>query len=112
MKKTITEDVDFCDKCNQRADWLQSCARCGIEMCHKCRDSFMVEYTHRVHSGGSGDTRYCTACDMLLCETKADPVHQAFFAVRELREENNRWYESFKKRAEAAEQRVQSLIKK
>ena len=110
MKRTLTGEVDFCGKCQRRADFIEKGDRCGIERCRDCRQSSMVRYDQRVHGGGTGDVQYCTSCDMELCETKSDPIHQAFFAVRELRQEEERWYASFKKRAEAAEARVAKLI--
>lgn len=103
MKKTITREVNFCDKCEVEASYPTTCIRCGLEVCYKCADKVGVTYAHGVYVSGSGDGFYCRPCDIVLYEAGDDPLYLAYRAVRVLRDEAKAIGQDFKRRQEMAE---------
>lgn len=112
MKKTVTREVDFCDRCGKEQDYLVACLGCRMEVCWQCSEAVGVTYQHGVYFRGSGDGFYCRSCDIALSETNADPLHVAYRAVRALRDEATASHNDFKRRQELAEGNLALLIDK
>src|SRR4030095_4349741 len=112
MKKSITQtiEIDICDNCGKESDLGQSCRSCGYHACWTCRRGRLVEYSTRTFGSTSLDSSYCLPCDIELCETKADPIHQAYVALQELRGEWQRMEENFSMRQQAAEATMDGLL--
>lgn len=110
MKKTIEKEVEFCDACEAEG-YTTACLCCGKEFCYDCRKTNGVEYSHSVHCQGSGDGFYCTECDSKLKKSGADKLHRAYLKIQDLRAEEKRFWEEFKKKADLAEAEVQTLFK-
>jgi hypothetical protein len=111
MKKTITREVDFCDKCEREECYLTRCLRCGMEVCYQCVDKVGVKYEHGVYVSGSGDGFYCRPCDIALYESNDDALHLAYRAVLTLRNEVTAFGKDFKRRQEVAEAHVDLLAR-
>jgi len=111
MKKSITKEVVCCDKCGEEVGYSNPCMECGIEMCYDCRKIHGVEYNHAVHFSGSNDGLYCKPCDVKLTKSANDKRHNAYLAVKSLRDELKEWSDKFKKRQNAAEDLVRSFSK-
>lgn len=105
MKKRIEMDATFCDACDKQ-EYVTACMKCGTEHCYDCRKVKGVEYGHAVYFRGSGDGYYCTPCDQRLSESKDNPRHLAYQAIRALRDESAAWSEDFKLRSDIAEAEV------
>lgn len=111
MKKKITKEVSVCDKCGAECDYATECVNCGMELCYKCSDKHGVDYAHAVYYTGSGDGFYCNPCDVNLTKSRKDERHNAYTVIKSLKLELDAWGSDFKKRQEAAEQKVKSFIK-
>jgi hypothetical protein len=101
-KRMVEVEQIFCDKCGADASPDDPCLGCGLNHCRQCQKTEGVEYTHAVWASGSGDGYYCRPCDIRAFETH-NPLHEAFAAIRALRDESERYGKEFKKRSEAAE---------
>jgi len=112
MKKTILKEVDFCDECGTETWYVNTCLRCSKDYCYDCGKERVLTYHPSALHGGSGDGHYCRPCDIALCESKDDPLHQAYLAVRALKDEQQRRYAEWDKRRKAAELRVEMLLAK
>lgn len=110
MLATVSKEVHLCDNCNEES-YPYTCRRCGKEYCWQCAEKLGTQYRHGVYMQGSGDGFYCTPCDTLLCETKNNPLHQAYFAIKQLRDERAAFDQEFESRKEVAEQHLKSLLK-
>ncbi len=110
MKKTIKKEVRFCDKCGKEDSYPTACLACGTEMCYDCQTKHGVSYSHAVHFQGSGDGFYCKPCDAKLTARGSDKQHNAYLAIKALRDEEDTYWANFKKRAEAAEAKVKSFL--
>lgn len=111
MQKEINKKVSFCDACGKEQDYLEKCLSCGVEHCYDCRKELGKEYTHGVYFQGSGDGYYCHKCDAELSTNRRDVLHNAYVAIVDLRSEEHRWYDDFKKRVDAAENKVKELAR-
>ena len=108
MKKIIQKEASFCDECEEQI-YVDSCLGCGIEHCQECREKMGVKYRHGVHTSGSGDGYYCKACDLKLSNSRVDPLHNAYLAIKNLRAEEKAWWLSFNSRSEHAEKFIEQL---
>lgn len=108
MKKTITQEVNVCDKCGA-ASW-HTCLRCGTEMCYECAKTQGIEYSFAIYFRGSGDGFYCKPCDNALTASGEDKRHNAYATIRSLRLELESWETGFKRRKDAAEAALQQLL--
>jgi hypothetical protein len=115
MKKQVTVEKTYCDLCGSEDSWSH-CLGCGKDACYHCYSETLpaterkaVRYSSGVYTGGSDDAVYCTPCDIRLSETKSSPLHRAFTAVRDLRDEARAWNVAFDKRRRDAEARVREL---
>lgn len=109
MKKQKMKDVSICDKCQKEVDWASSCMKCGKDFCYECRKAGCAEYPHGVHFSGSGDGLYCNPCDQTLRADGTDKRHSAYLKIQALRKEEARFYEDFKRRADAAAEEIRSM---
>ena len=108
MKKVIEKEVEFCDACGKEGD-VKACLNCGVEHCWYCNVKLGVRYSHGVRTSGSGEGYYCQRCDILLHETKSDPIYCAYAAIQQLRREYEDYYADWKRRAEKAEAHLRQL---
>lgn len=108
MKKNVSKEVSFCDRCGKEA-YVEVCLCCGVEHCWECRKGQGVEYTHAIGFSGSGDGYYCKTCDNKLSASNSDPLHNAYSAIADLRSESKLWYLDFKTRSDHAEQVLKQL---
>ncbi len=109
MKKTIQKEVKLCDKCGKEDSYPGACVCCGVEMCYECQREHGKSYNHAVYFQGSGDGFYCLPCDAKLTAEGKDKRHNAYRAVKSLKDELEAWHADFKRRQEAAEKAVASF---
>jgi hypothetical protein len=106
MKKKITIDATYCDACGLR-DYVDPClGGCGVEHCWRCQETQGVKYNHGVYFSGGGDGYYCRPCDMALSENGTNPLHQAYQAIRALRDESAKFYADHEARTKVAEKNL------
>lgn len=105
MKKKVERFVEVCDSCHKE-DYTHKCLGCGKDFCWECMKTEGVEYHHAVHFSGSGDGFYCHECDKTCFKT---PLHRAFRAVEDLKQEADEWQKDFQARMKAAEDHLKSL---
>lgn len=105
MKKNITKEVHFCDKCEKESS-TEACLGCGVELCYDCQKAHGKNYQHAVNFRGSGDGFYCNACDASFTAAGTNRRHNAYREIKSLRFEMESWNEDFKKRKEAAEEEL------
>lgn len=110
MKKTIEKEVKFCDKCGKEDSHPTACLACGTEMCSDCQTKYGVSYNHAVHFQGSDDGFYCNPCDVKLMAQGSDEQHNAYLAIKALRDEEDAYWANFGKRAKAAEDAVKKFL--
>ena len=106
MKKTITQEREICDFCDENDASYMRCMGCRKAMCYDCRKIHAKEYAHAVHFGGSEDGLYCLECDTRLITANNDKLHRAYRTVEALRAESKAWWEEFKVRSDKAEEAV------
>jgi hypothetical protein len=107
--KTITVEQRYCDFCDKEAYPWTVCLGCGKDLCPPIgqqSNSHSIKYPHGVNVSGSDDGYYCLLCDVRLSETKDDPLHQAYAAVRALRDESTQAYEALQQREKSAEAEI------
>lgn len=111
MKTTITEEREVCDIC-QKVECYKwnACLACGKLICRECLETHGVEYQHSISCSGSGDGRYCLPCDARLRAEGTDKRHRAYLSIYSLRNELRGFNEDFKKRSDAAEALLKTLI--
>lgn len=109
MRKIVEKEVTFCDFCGAE-NYVEPCLKCGKEACWECKKKpeVGVEYSHAVYFCGGGDGFYCRPCDLALSESQADAKHNAYVAIRSLRDELKGWQVSFEKRQKIAEEQVRT----
>lgn len=107
-KKKIEVDACVCDVCGASAIYSYSCLNCGLDTCLDCSRKAMRSFQHGVWTAGSGDGVYCNACIEKLSNS-GDKLFAAYMDIQFLRNENHAWYESFKIRAQEAEDLVEKL---
>lgn len=117
MKKSVTEDRFYCDVCGEEAYEWTKCFSCGKDLCPQSYfdsnpNPHAVRYPHGVYTSGSDDGYYCIPCDIQLSESKADLLHQAYVAIRTIRDERERWYQEQKIRETKVEELVAQLLAK
>lgn len=106
MKKIVEREITVCDCCGEEAPFAAyHCGSCGTEHCYKCADREGVRYPHAVHVSGSGDGYYCRDCDKKLLGK--DELHNAYRAIKALRDESEGYWSEFKKRQAKAEKAVE-----
>lgn len=110
MKKIVEIEATFCDNCGADT-YPHACRKCGAEYCYQCaaKPEIGTVYKHGVYVCGSGDGFYCRPCDIELSESKSDPLHEAYVAVRTLRDEVTAFGEDFEARKKIAEQHLDRL---
>lgn len=111
MIKTVEVEQRCCDWCGGDAYEWTRCFGCGKDLCSEGVSSSSakphgVRYAHGVQFSGSGDGYYCLPCDMRLSEDKSDSLHQAYVAIRDIRDRNQRLYAEL----EAERKTVESLV--
>ena len=111
MRKMIPKEVTFCDFCGAK-NYVEACLKCGKEACWQCqkKPKVGVEYSHAIYFSGGGDGFYCCPCDLELSESKADAKHNAYVAIRALRDELKQWSKDFEKRQKQAEELVRTAV--
>lgn len=110
MKKTVTREVNFCDKCNAEQTYgIDACLCCGVEHCYECKKTEGRKYSHGVNVIGSGDGYYCNACDTKLDGEGSDGRYEAYRRIASLRTEAKAWCEDFEIRRKAAETLLSEL---
>ena len=107
MKKQEMCEVNYCDACGKRRDYLQKCCGCVRELCCDCMEGRMVTYPPGVQSSGDNGN-FCNKCDANPPE-KVKAIHAAFREIMELRVIEKSWCEDFDKRCKAAEARLKKL---
>lgn len=108
MKKAEQVENVYCDFCEKRPAPYSQCLGCGKDICYECKKLYAQEYSHGVNVGGSGDGVYCNECDLRLRKT-GDKLHEAYLAIRSLRDEQAGFYESLRSRQTLAEAKLASL---
>jgi len=108
VRKTISKEVEFCDRCGDEFNFGRSCMVCGAEFCSSCGDE-IIKYSHGVFVGGSGDGHYCKKCDAQLRAEASDPLFNAYQKIKEITQEYVEAQEIFKKKSKAAEAEVERL---
>ena len=108
MKKIVQKEVHVCDKCGKET-YPDPCLGCGTEVCYECQPKHGKNYRHSVYFQGSGDGFYCSPCDTKLTEGGTDARHNAYCAVKSLKDELEAWHTDFKRRQEKAEDALKSL---
>lgn len=112
MIKTIQIDQRFCDFCNKEAYPWTVCLGCGKDLCPPIgveAKPHVIRYPHSVNCSGSNDGYYCVPCDVQLSETRSDPLHQAYVAIKDYRDEEQRVYKTRQANGERLEQDVMRL---
>jgi hypothetical protein len=107
-KKTVTIDADVCDSCGAQT-YVTPCLKCGVEHCWECKDKLGRNYSHGIHVSGSGDGYYCNPCDTELSRSGADPLHNAYVEIRQVRADGEAFYQRFKVLGEQAEAKLKAL---
>lgn len=110
MKKTISKETHFCDKCGKEYAYPDRCERCGMECCYECAEKHMHKYTHAVHFSGSGDAYYCNACDTVAA-SNGDKKHAAYRRIASLKAESMAWSKDFTRRTEEAQEAIKPFLK-
>lgn len=108
MTKTIEKEVRFCDKCGKEESYPTVCMGCGTEMCYACQTKHGKRYSHAVYFSGTGDGFYCNSCDAKLTAAGNDKRHNAYLAIKLLKDELEAWTIAFRKRQEVAEAAAKS----
>jgi hypothetical protein len=115
MKQQVIVERSICDFCGSGDTWLR-CLSCSRDVCWHCYSESTplperkaIRYSGGVCVGGSNDGVYCIPCDLELSKSKCSPLHQAFVAIRALRDERQAWSNSFEKRCKLAEAQLQRL---
>jgi hypothetical protein len=109
MQKKIKKVVSFCDECGKEDMYLTKCLFCGVEHCYDCTKTKGKKYAHGVHVGGTLDGYYCNECDSKLTASCKNNLHNAYITISDLRDEEHRFYEDFKKRQDSAEKKIEKL---
>ena len=109
MKKTIQKETHVCDKCGKEESYITACMNCGTEMCYECWEKHGKKYNHAIYFQGSGDGSYCNLCDVKLTAAGTDKRHNAYRAIKSLKDELEAWHNDFKKRQEIAEKAVKAF---
>jgi len=105
MKKTIPQEVTFCDCCSEQITYPHTCDHCGKEYCYHCSKEKTITLNHAVYFEGTGDGCYCKECGDILIGKK-DPRIMAFLKIRDLRVERDMWNVDFERRRKDAEETV------
>lgn len=108
MRKIVSKEVTICDNCGKEG-YVETCLRCGVEYCWKCRKDLGVEYSHGVDFSGSGDGYYCASCDVYLRQHGGDSLHLAYLEIQKLKREASGFYADFKIRQDEAEAKIKQL---
>lgn len=103
MKARIETEQTFCDYCQAMVDYSQSCDTCGKDACYECSKKQNIDYQHGVYMSGSGDGRYCKACDAKHNQSGTDPVWNAFQRVKRVRVMVSERDETIRQEIKAAE---------
>lgn len=111
MKKKISKEVQFCDKCDKEDSYPTPCLLCGTEMCYECKQKHGTSYNHAVYFQGSGDGFYCHSCDEKLRSTGTNKLHSAYLKIKNLRQELELWSADFKGRQAVAENELKLASK-
>jgi hypothetical protein len=111
MQKNVEVLQDFCDVCGKESTRWNECNTCRKNICFNCRKTDAVEYSHSIYASGSGDGRYCLACNARLIAS-GDPKVAAYREIAALRNEANGWQADFEKRRKDAEDKLQKIIKR
>lgn len=112
MKKTVTREVECCDECGRELSYETSCMKCGAVYCYDHQKTLMVEFPHAVHFSGSGDGHYCKKCARELESAGTDPLFESYMKIAALRNESERFYTDFHRRAKQAEAACSAEYKK
>ena len=108
MKKLVQIEQSFCDVCNNESPGYYNCILCKKSFCYECSKTETKEYKHAVHFAGSGDGRYCFACDE-QAKKNGDKLHMAYRQIEALRYEEAGFWNDFKKRTDEAEENLKKL---
>lgn len=80
ISKTIEVEIcDFCKKLEAPADYR--CTGCGRVCCDDCDK--LTKYRYSTHFSGTHDGYYCEDCEKHLAKTKANPLFNAYLALRQ-----------------------------
>lgn len=114
MIETVTVERRRCDICGGDAYKWTQCLSCGKDLCPTSTETnpHSVRYAHAVGFSGGGDGYYCIPCDIRLSEDRSDPLHQAYVAIRDYRDEQQRLYETRKQQGDELDQAVRYLRSK
>ena len=106
----VSKEARICDFCKKVETYTwNACLRCGKDICHACRDTVAKHYEHSVYASGSGDGAYCNECDAILRKAGTDEKHNAYLAIKALRDESKSWSDNFERRRKEAEERLTAL---
>lgn len=112
MIKTVIIEQRQCDYCDKDAYEWTVCLGCGKDICSPLSGDVRphaIRYAHSVNFSGSGDGYYCTPCDVRLSESKSDPLHRAYVAIRAFRDEGEQVYTERKRQGESIDAEVVRL---
>lgn len=105
MKKVKPVEVIECDFCGKDAAY-NKCYVCGKDVCYQCVDQGkMSRLPASVYSESSNDIMLCSTCE----PDDDDELVSACRAVLRLKRESDGFYADFKKRKDAAEDRVRKV---
>lgn len=106
-QRTLQATINICDFCGSDTCY-KSCDGCGKDICYNCRKNHAVEYSHAIFFSGSGDGLFCLQCDAAPPVT-VKLLHSAFRQIADLQKERRAWEESFKLRANEAEEALAAI---
>ncbi len=108
MKKRILKEVRVCEAEGCGGDCNPfPCLRCGADFCNKHKPEHGRLYAPDARDGGVKYLFYCTPCDVRLCESNGDPLHDALTGIRLLREEREAYHRKQAGQAKTLEAEVQ-----
>ena len=111
MKKIVSKEVSFCDKCGKEI-YITKCNNCDKEHCWECRKTEGIEYSYSVHSGGGDDGYYCKLCDTELRKTKTDELHNSYLTIQKLQNEFEAFDKDWGNIVKLADEKAKELIAK
>lgn len=111
MEIEVLEKQKRCDFCTTQSEAYHKCLGCGKDVCWKCKEQEGYEYEHSVTCSCASDGWYCKPCNVILAQAE-DPLFEAYYTIRVLREEWKEFYDEFRFRSKCAEKLLEDLLRK
>ena len=102
MKKIVQREIHFCDKCGLERFHVNTCLQCGLELCYECSEYHGKRYDKSTVTFGSGDGFYCNECDSTLTSTGENKLHNAYRAIKRLKDEMKAFETDWERRSAEA----------